>query len=92
MHRRGYNATGVADIVEAAGVPKGTFYAQFESKQAFTCEVVEAWSRNEIETADAHLAIAAGKRSSTALGRRARVDADRAEHVTRRRVHRHSAR
>ena len=26
MHRKGFNHTGVAEIVAAAGVPKGSFY------------------------------------------------------------------
>jgi len=31
---RGYHATGVADIIEACGVARGTFYLYFESKRA----------------------------------------------------------
>jgi AcrR family transcriptional regulator len=31
---RGYHAAGVADIIEAAGVARGTFYNYFESKRA----------------------------------------------------------
>jgi TetR/AcrR family transcriptional repressor of nem operon len=34
FHERGYHATGVQDIVSEAGVPKGTFYNYFESKEA----------------------------------------------------------
>jgi TetR/AcrR family transcriptional repressor of nem operon len=34
FHERGYNATSVQDIVSEAGVPKGTFYNYFESKEA----------------------------------------------------------
>lgn len=34
FHRRGYHATGVQEIVSAAGVPKGSFYSHFESKDA----------------------------------------------------------
>ena len=32
--RRGYHAAGVSDIVEEAGVARGTFYNYFESKRA----------------------------------------------------------
>lgn len=41
MKRKGYNGTSVKDIVEAAGVPKGSFYNYFESKEAFALEAVE---------------------------------------------------
>jgi len=35
VHRTGFAATSVADIAEAAGAPKGSFYNHFESKDAF---------------------------------------------------------
>jgi Transcriptional regulator len=41
MKRQGYNGTSVKDIVDAAGVPKGSFYNYFESKEAFALEAVE---------------------------------------------------
>lgn len=41
MKRNGYNGTSVKDIVDAAGVPKGSFYNYFESKEAFALEAVE---------------------------------------------------
>ena len=31
IHERGYNGAGVKEIVDAAGVPKGSFYGYFES-------------------------------------------------------------
>lgn len=37
---RGFNATGVLDITSAAGVPKGSFYNYFESKEAFAVAVL----------------------------------------------------
>ena len=40
----GFNSTGVADIVAAAGVPKGSFYYYFDSKEAFACAVVDRWA------------------------------------------------
>src|SRR5215470_14003251 len=40
LHERGFNATSVQDITEAAGVPKGSFYNHFESKEALGAEVV----------------------------------------------------
>src|SRR6185369_16352868 len=35
VHRGGFAATSVADIAEAAGAPKGSFYNHFESKDDF---------------------------------------------------------
>lgn len=35
MRAQGYNGTGVKDIVDAAGVPKGSFYNYFSSKEEF---------------------------------------------------------
>jgi TetR/AcrR family transcriptional repressor of nem operon len=40
---KGFNATGVKDIVDAAGVPKGSFYAYFESKDMLGCAVVDRY-------------------------------------------------
>lgn len=41
MKRRGYNGTSVKDIVESAGVPKGSFYNYFDSKEAFAVDAIE---------------------------------------------------
>ena len=43
LHRLGFNATSVQDITEAAGVPKGSFYNHFESKEALGAEAVRAY-------------------------------------------------
>lgn len=40
LHRRGFNATSVQDITDAAGAPKGSFYNHFESKEALGAELV----------------------------------------------------
>ncbi|WP_221356388.1 TetR/AcrR family transcriptional regulator [Streptomyces beigongshangae] len=50
---RGYTALGVAEICKAAGVPKGSFYYFFESKEALALAVIDehwaarrdAWAR-----------------------------------------------
>ncbi|GAA1544766.1 TetR/AcrR family transcriptional regulator [Kribbella lupini] len=41
LARRGYSALGVAEICAAAGVPKGSFYYFFDSKQALAEAVIE---------------------------------------------------
>jgi TetR/AcrR family transcriptional regulator, transcriptional repressor for nem operon len=43
---KGFNGCGVQDITDAAGVPKGSFYNHFESKEALGAEVVERYGRN----------------------------------------------
>jgi TetR/AcrR family transcriptional repressor of nem operon len=43
FHAEGYAATGIQTIVESVGVPKGSFYNHFESKEAFAAEVIDAY-------------------------------------------------
>jgi TetR/AcrR family transcriptional regulator, transcriptional repressor for nem operon len=46
MLRSGYAGTGLTELLQAAGVPKGSFYNHFESKEAFGVELVHhyyAW-------------------------------------------------
>ncbi|MEU6877269.1 TetR/AcrR family transcriptional regulator [Streptomyces sp. NPDC046712] len=47
MHSRGYSSLGVAEICARADVKKGSFYHFFESKQALTVEVVDAYWEGE---------------------------------------------
>ncbi|HWB59537.1 MAG TPA: TetR family transcriptional regulator C-terminal domain-containing protein, partial [Chthoniobacteraceae bacterium] len=46
LHSKGFNGCGVQEITEAAGVPKGSFYNYFESKEAFSAEVLEHYWEN----------------------------------------------
>jgi AcrR family transcriptional regulator len=41
--RNGYNATGIAEICERAGVSKGAFYYHFDNKQAVFLELLNSW-------------------------------------------------
>jgi len=41
VHDRGFNGCGVQDITSAAGVPKGSFYNYFDSKEMFAAEILE---------------------------------------------------
>ena len=46
LHARGFHACGVQDIIQAANVPKGTFYTHFDSKEQFGAEVLgRYWER-----------------------------------------------
>jgi len=40
---KGYNATSVNDIVKEAGIPKGSFYFYFESKEDFAVKAIERY-------------------------------------------------
>lgn len=40
---RGYHATGVSEIIAAAGVARGTFYLYFESKHQIFCEILDGF-------------------------------------------------
>jgi TetR/AcrR family transcriptional regulator, transcriptional repressor for nem operon len=40
---KGFNGVGVQEITETAGVPKGSFYNHFESKEALGAEIVERY-------------------------------------------------
>jgi TetR/AcrR family transcriptional repressor of nem operon len=55
MHARGYHATGVAEIVTSARAPKGGFYGQFASKDAFAIAVVDRFADRLITTLREHL-------------------------------------
>jgi len=43
LHREGFNGSAVQDITDAAGVPKGSFYNYFESKEALALEVIDRY-------------------------------------------------
>ena len=49
FHENGFNGTSVNDIVARAGVPKGSFYNHFKSKDALGIEILEAyWESNSL--------------------------------------------
>src|SRR5690606_29433922 len=58
--RRGYHGTGVQEIVQAAGVPKGSFYHYFASKEDFALQALEALYRPRLERYRAALNEAGG--------------------------------
>jgi len=47
MHRHGYAATGVSEILEEAKVPKGSFYHHFENKEDFAAAALEKYVARE---------------------------------------------
>lgn len=47
MHKNGYTATGLTDILKAADVPKGSFYHHFGSKEDFAAAALERYVMRE---------------------------------------------
>ncbi|GAA3027471.1 TetR/AcrR family transcriptional regulator [Streptomyces glomeratus] len=44
FHERGFNGIGVQEITRAAGVPKGSFYNHFPSKEALAVEIMRRYA------------------------------------------------
>ena len=54
LHRKGFNDTGIQEVLKAAGIPKGSFYYYFESKEDFGLQVVEVYASIMSQTLSAH--------------------------------------
>jgi len=46
LHSKGFNGCSIQDITEAAGVPKGSFFNHFKSKDAFALEIHQIYCDN----------------------------------------------
>jgi TetR/AcrR family transcriptional repressor of nem operon len=44
IHRKGFNHTGIQEILNAASVPKGSFYNYFKSKDDFGLQIIDYFS------------------------------------------------
>jgi TetR/AcrR family transcriptional regulator, transcriptional repressor for nem operon len=49
LYLKGYNATGVQEIANAAGIPKGSFYNYFKNKEDFAIEAMRLFTARELE-------------------------------------------
>lgn len=52
LHRKGFNATGIQEIADAAQVPKGSFYNYFKSKDDFGVEALNMYIDSACEFMD----------------------------------------
>src|SRR3954468_3032872 len=52
---KGYNHSGLEAILQAAGVPKGSFYYYFESKEDFGLQVINRFAECHDEAIDRSL-------------------------------------
>lgn len=41
IHQKGYHHTGIQEVLKAAGIPKGSFYFYFASKEDFGLQVID---------------------------------------------------
>ncbi|HEY9428089.1 MAG TPA: TetR family transcriptional regulator C-terminal domain-containing protein [Gemmatimonadaceae bacterium] len=55
MLERGYNGVGIQDLLTETGIPKGSFYHHFESKEDFALQVLDAYVANAHALLDATL-------------------------------------
>jgi TetR/AcrR family transcriptional repressor of nem operon len=44
IHAQGFNATGLQQILQTVGIPKGSFYFYFKSKEDFGLEIIDYFS------------------------------------------------
>lgn len=52
---KGYSAVGIAEIVNAAGIPKGSFYYYFKSKEEFAEVLLEHYFSHYLQQVDTQL-------------------------------------
>lgn len=55
VHEKGFNATGLQEILAAAGVPKGSFYFYFRNKEDFGLQVIDDYARRYLSRVDRYL-------------------------------------
>mgnify|MGYP005989431219 CR=1 FL=1 len=53
--KNGYNNVGLNKILEAANIPKGSFYYYFKSKEDFGIQVINYYSKNSLTFLNSYL-------------------------------------
>jgi len=52
VHKKGFNNTGIKEILNAAGVPKGSFYHYFKNKEDFGLNLLDYYAGFFVERAE----------------------------------------
>jgi TetR/AcrR family transcriptional repressor of nem operon len=55
LTEKGFSATGIDEVLKSVGVPKGSFYHFFTSKEAFGSELITLYARYFARKIDLHL-------------------------------------
>ena len=55
VYEKGFNATGLQEILAAAGVPKGSFYFYFKNKEDFGLQLIDDYARRYLDRVDRYL-------------------------------------
>jgi TetR/AcrR family transcriptional regulator, transcriptional repressor for nem operon len=55
LMQQGYHGTGLKEILDAVGIPKGSFYNYFDSKESYAAEVIQHYIDPFITQLDNHL-------------------------------------
>ncbi|VVN64917.1 TetR/AcrR family transcriptional regulator [Pseudomonas fluorescens] len=55
LTEKGFSATGIDEILKSVGVPKGSFYHFFESKEAYGSELIALYARYFVRKLDRFL-------------------------------------
>ena len=78
MYLKGYNATGVQELADAANIPKGSFYNYFKSKEDYAIDLMDNYSAIGCELMDEILE----DKSLSPLKRIERLFSEMIEHFT----------
>ena len=60
LSEKGYNGTGIKEILDSANVPKGSFYNFFKSKEEFAVEIIGHYGEMALARMDAFMNSAEG--------------------------------
>lgn len=60
IHRKGFNNTGIQEILDSAGVPKGSFYFYFKSKEDLGLAIIDHFAQSVAQLGESLLVKAPG--------------------------------